>query len=166
MFAALGLATALTAGSFALAGAAHAQTAATVLNQPGKALPGGVRATRTRDKVTIDWPSAQDERSQLILSLDPGKPLIEAVSIAGKPVLGGVDPAGVVTVGTRDLKQGWTIFFDNPRKRPFESFPLTLARSDISVRAEGGNTRVIVGGAAAGPFSGTYEFTKIGRAHV
>jgi len=159
MFAALGLATALTAGSFALAGAAHAQTAATVLNQPGKALPGGVRATRTRDKVTIDWPSAQDERSQLILSLDPGKPLIEAVSIAGKPVLGGVDPAGVVTVGTRDLKQGWTIFFDNPRKRPFESFPLTLARSDISVRAEGGNTRVIVGGAAAGPFSGTYEFT-------
>jgi hypothetical protein len=35
MFAALGLATALAAGSFALAGAAHAQTAATVLNQPG-----------------------------------------------------------------------------------------------------------------------------------
>src|SRR3546814_12028863 len=84
---------------------------------------------------------------------------MEAIAIAGKSVLGGIDPAGVVTVGTRELKHGWTIFFDNPRKRPFESFPLTLARSDIDVRAEGGYTKVIVGGAAAGPFSGTYEFT-------
>src|SRR3546814_13796537 len=73
----------------------------------------------------LDWPSAQGERAQLVLSRDPGKPLIEAIAIAGKTVLGGIDPAGVVTVGTRDLKQGWTIFFDNPRKRPFESFPLT-----------------------------------------
>src|SRR3546814_10638187 len=118
----------------------------------------------------LDWPSAQGERAQLVLSRDPGKPLIEAIAIAGKKVLGGIDPAGVVTVGTRDLKQGWTIFFDNPRKRPFESFPLTLVRSDIDVRAEGGYTKVIVGGAAAGPFSGHYEFTiypgsrKIGRA--
>src|SRR3546814_5857655 len=84
---------------------------------------------------------------------------MEAIAIAGKSVLGGIDPAGVVTVGTRELKHGWTIFFNNPRKRPFESFPLTLARSDIDVRAEGGYTKVIVGGAAAGPFSGTYEFT-------
>src|SRR3546814_13379698 len=103
--------------------------------------------------LTVDWPAAQGERAQLVLSRDPGKPLIEAIAIAGKTVLGGIDPAGVVTVGTRDLKQGWTIFFDNPRKRPFESFPLTLARSDIDVRAEGGYTKVIVGGAAAGPFS-------------
>lgn len=159
IFTALGLATALTAGSLAVAGTAYAQAPATVLNASDKALPGDVRVARTPDSVTIDWPSAQGERAQLALSLDPGKPLIQAISIAGKPVLGGIDPAGVVTVGTRDLKQGWTVFFDNPRTRPFESFPLTLARSNISVRAEGGNTKVIVGGASAGPFSGTYEFT-------
>ena len=159
MFAALRLATALTAASLAALDTAWAQTPATVLHQPARALPGDVRVTRAQDAVTIDWPSGTGERAQLVLSLDRSKPLIGAVSIAGKPVLGGIDPAGVVTVGTRDLKEGWTIFFDNPRQRPFESFPLTLARDDITVRAEGGYTRVIVGGAAAGPFSGTYQFT-------
>src|SRR3546814_12360122 len=94
----------------------------------------------TRTDTLCPYPThfrSQGERAQLVLSRDPGKPLIEAIAIAGKTVLGGIDPAGVVTVGTRDLKQGWTIFFDNPRKRPFESFPLTLARSDIDVRAAG-----------------------------
>src|SRR3546814_12880240 len=52
-----------------------------------------------------------------------------------------------------------TLFPYTTRFRSFESFPLTLARSDIDVRAEGGYTKVIVGGAAAGPLSGTYEFT-------
>jgi len=159
MFAALRLATLLAAGSFVAAGAARAQAPATALDLPGRALPGDVRVVRAQDSVTVDWPSAQGERAQLVLSLDRGDPLIRAVSVGGKTVLGGVDPAGVVTVGTRDLRHGWTIFFDNPRQRPFESFPLTLARSDIRVRAEGGHTKVIVGGAAAGPFSGTYEFT-------
>ncbi|NIJ18822.1 hypothetical protein FHS95_000491 [Sphingomonas naasensis] len=159
MIAALRLATVLTAGCFVALDAAHAQTPATVLHQPARALPGDVRVTRAQDAVTIDWPSAAGERAQLVLSLDKRMPLIRTIAIAGKPVLGGVDPAGVVTVGTRDLKQGWTIFFDNPRQRPFESFPLTLSRDDITVRAEGGYTRVIVGGAAAGPFSGSYQFT-------
>ncbi|MGH6697308.1 hypothetical protein, partial [Sphingopyxis sp.] len=89
IFTALGLATALTAASLAIAGAAHAQAPTTVLNASGKALPGDVRVARTQDSVTIDWPSAQGERAQLALSLDPGKPLIEAISIAGKTVLGG-----------------------------------------------------------------------------
>lgn len=157
MFAALQLAAALATSSVIAIDAANAQ--ATALNQPGKALPGDVRVVRAQDAVTIDWPSAQNERGQLVLSLDPRKPLIQAIAVGGKTVMAGVDPAGVVTVGTRDLKHGWTIFFDNPRTRPFESFPLTLARSDISVRADGGYTKVIVGGASAGPFAGTYQFT-------
>jgi hypothetical protein len=156
MFVALQLAAVLATSSFLAIDTASAQ--ATAFSQ-SRALPGDVRVTRAADAVTIDWPSAQGERAQLVLSLDRGKPLIRAVSVAGKTVLEGVDPAGVVTVGTRDLKEGWTIFFDNPRKSPFESFPLTLARNDISVRAEGGYTKVIVAGAAAGPFSGTYQFT-------
>lgn len=157
MFAALQLAAVLATSSVIALDAANAQ--ATALNQPGKALPGDVRVVRAQDAVTIDWPSAQNERGQLVLSLDPRKPLIQAIAVGGKTVMAGVDPAGVVTVGTRDLKQGWTVFFDNPRNRPFESFPLTLARSDISVRADGGYTKVIVGGASAGPFAGTYQFT-------
>ncbi|MDV3456184.1 hypothetical protein RZN05_04250 [Sphingomonas sp. HF-S4] len=159
MLAGLRLATTLTACSVVAIGSAHAQAPAATFTQSDRTLPGDVRVTRAQDAVTIDWPSGQGERAQLVLSLDTAAPLIRAIAIAGKTVLGGVDPAGVVTVGTRDLKQGWTVFFDNPRTRPFQSYPLTLARNDISVRAEGGYTKVIVGGAAAGPFSGTYQFT-------
>src|SRR3546814_5982559 len=111
-----GLATALTIGSSVIAGAAHAQAPAT---SPGQALPGDVRVARTQDSVTVDWTSTKGERAQLDLSRDPGKPLIEAIAIAGKTVLGGIDKAGVVTGGTRDPKQGRTIFFDYPRKPPF-----------------------------------------------
>src|SRR3546814_18177954 len=94
-----GLATALTIGSSVIAGAAHAQAPATA---PGQALPGDVRVARTQDSVTVDWPSAQGERAQLVLSRAPGQPTIEANAIAGQTVLGGIDQAGAVTVRTRD----------------------------------------------------------------
>lgn len=158
LWTAVRLAAAAVAG-IAGAGAAHAQASDTVLTRPGQALPGGVQVVRASDTVTIDWPSGPAERARLVLALDRTKPLIRAVGVAGKTVIAEVDPAGVVTVGTRDLKQGWTIFFDNPRERPFKSFALALARHDITVRAEGAYTKVIVGGAAAGPFSGSYQFT-------
>lgn len=138
---------------------AYAQPATAKLVQSGKALAGDVRVSRTAAAVTIDWPSGQGERGQLVLSLARDQPLIQAIGLGGKTVLAGVDPAGVVTVGTRDLKQGWTIFFDNPRERPFQSFPLTIDRDRISVQRDGGHTKIIVDGAKAGPFSGSFQFT-------
>ena len=140
---------------------AHVAAAQTsTFRAPGKALPGGVRVDRTAQAVSVDWPSdAQGERTRLTLSLDRTRPLIESVAIADKVVMAGVDPAGVVTVGTRDLKQGWTIFFDNPRNRPFETFPLEIGRGRISVERSGAYTRIVVDGARAGPFSGSFQFT-------
>lgn len=135
-------------------------TGPSIFQNAGGALAGGVRVTRSAEEVSIDWPSgANGEQSRLVLSLDRNQPLIKALAVADKTILAGVDPAGVVTVGTRDLKQGWTIFFDNPRTRPFESFPLTIERGRISVQRDGGHTRIIVDGARAGPFEGTYQFT-------
>ncbi|KQR85267.1 hypothetical protein ASG07_16490 [Sphingomonas sp. Leaf343] len=84
---------------------------------------------------------------------------MEAIKVAGNTIVAGVDPAGVVTVGTRDMKEGWIIFFDNPRKKPFESFPLTIERDRISVRKDGKHTSIVVGGARAGPFAGDFVFT-------
>lgn len=151
-------AVALAAGIIATR-SASAQTFTTVLDAPEHALPAEVQVIRTKDRVTVDWPSGHNERSQLVLSLDRDKPLIEGIAVAGTTVISGVDPAGVVTVGTRDLKRGWTVFFDNPRERPFESFGLALARDQITVRAAGGYTSVAISGASAGPFSGEYQFT-------
>ncbi|MCW4463852.1 hypothetical protein OK349_19270 [Sphingomonas sp. BT-65] len=130
-----------------------------VLDRPRHALPGDVRLVRTGDEVTLDWPSGEGERGQLTLSLDRHKALIRGIAIAGRTVIADIDPAGVVTVGTRDLKQGWTVFFDNPRERAFDSFPLTLSRDTIRIRAAGDYTTVTVTGATAGPFSGSYQFT-------
>ncbi len=147
------------AGLFLIAGAGHARPETTTLTSP-ETLAGDVRVTRAQDAVTIDWPTGtQGERGRLVLSLDRDRPLIRAIGTDRRTVLADVDPAGVVTVGTRDLRQGWTVFFDNPRDRPFERFPLTLARDSIAVAPAGGHTRIVVGGAAAGPFSGTFEFT-------
>lgn len=146
-----------TATAPLLASPAAAQ--ATVVRTAGK-LAGGVRVERGAQAVTIDWPSdATGERSRLTLSLDRSRPLIDSVAIGGKVVMTGVDPAGVVTVGTRDLKQGWTIFFDNPRNRPFEAFPLVVGRSRIGVARSGAHTKIVVDGARAGPFSGSFQFT-------
>jgi hypothetical protein len=140
--------------------AAHAQRGTTAFTQPAQTLAGDVRVTRSGDAVTVDWPAGPGaERGSLVLSLARNKPLIRSVGVAGKTVLADVDPSAVITVGTRDLKQGWIVFFDNPRNRPFESFPLTMKRNAISVRQAGGHTKVVVDGAAAGPFAGAMEFT-------
>ena len=138
----------------------QAQRAATTLMAPATPLSGDVRVDRAQDSVAITWPAgAEGERGQLVLALAKDEPLIRSLGIADKTILAGVDPAAVVTIGTRDLKQGWTVFFDNPRNRPFDSFPLELKRDAIRVEQAGGYTKVIVDGATAGPFSGTYEFT-------
>ncbi len=133
----------------------------TAFEPPAGPLPGDVRVTRSRDAVSLDWPAGQGDaaRARLVLSLAKDRPLVHALGIGNRTVLADVDPSGVVTVGTRDLRQGWTVFFDNPRNRPFERYPLVLRRDALSVRAEGGHAKVVVEGASAGPFSGTFEFT-------
>lgn len=139
---------------------AQAQPAVTTLSAPAETLSSDVRVERAQDSVAISWPAgAQDQRARLVLSLAKDQPLIRALGLGDQTILAGVDPAAVVTIGTRDLRQGWTVFFDNPRNRPFESFPLLLKRDAIRVEQAGGYTKIIVDGATAGPFSGTYEFT-------
>lgn len=121
----------------------------------------GVVVKTTSTSIDVVWPINDATRGHIVFALDAQKPLIASMSVNdGKPILTDVDPAAVVTVGTRDLKPaGWTIFFDNPRKRPFEIFSMKLSRSATRVATESGRTSVIFDGASAGPFSGEYRFT-------
>ena len=158
------LAGALAVLSLTCLAPAHAKDVRTVtpvlssFEPAAETLAGDVRVTRSGDAVAIDWPAGA-QRARLVLSLAKDRPLIRALGIGDRTVLADVDPAGVVTVGTRDLKQGWIVFFDNPRERPFEAFALSLRRDALSVHAAGGHTRVVVDGASAGPFAGMFEFT-------
>lgn len=119
----------------------------------------GVRISREGDELVASWPTEGGKSGRMAFSLDPGRPLIRSLG-GERPILRDVDPGGVVTIGTRDLKTaGWTIFFDNPRQRPYEAFPLVLRRDALRVVTEEGRTSVVVEGASAGPFSGEYRFT-------
>ena len=121
----------------------------------------GVVVEASQMTLRVDWPIDDTRHGHLVFNLDTTKPLIASLSIDdAKPILADVDPAAVITVGTRDLKTaGWTIFFDNPRKKPYESFAMKLSRSAARVVTENGRTSVIFDGASAGPFSGEYRFT-------
>ena len=76
---------------------------------------------------------AEGEFGVLVLQLTAGKPLIEELGIAktadGPSVLlvRNVNPTIDLTVGVRDLKQGWNVFFDNPPRRPHQTFPAAKA---------------------------------------
>jgi hypothetical protein len=116
-------------------------------------------------RVRLTWPIAERESGVLVLQLQPGQPLIEELGIAGKeygriiPLLRGVDPVTVLTVGSRDLTQGWNVFFDNPPRRPHRTYRATRSTNVVRVRSQGRSTTVTLGVMGAGSFHGQYRFT-------
>jgi len=99
------------------------------------------------------------------LSLDPSKPLIAGLAIgpsddSARSILRDVQPCGVLTVGTRDLKPaGWMIFFDKVPTRPWQAYPLSIGRETARVVTEDGRTSIAFDGTSAGPFAGEFRFT-------
>src|SRR5262249_30732575 len=64
------------------------------------------------------------------------------------------------TVGTRDLsQQGWNAFFDNPPRRPHETFRAALEPKKVRVETRGRRGTVVLDGLTAGPFRGELQFT-------
>src|SRR5204863_9616252 len=74
------------------------------------------------------------------------------------PLVRKVNPVTVLTVGSRDLsKHGWNVFFDNPPRRPYETFLASLAATKVVVRSQGRRTTVVFDGLSAGPFKGDLQ---------
>ncbi|MFT3787163.1 MAG: hypothetical protein QM770_13505 [Tepidisphaeraceae bacterium] len=124
-----------------------------------------VRVAQRDGALRITWPIEQSKTGVMDLSLDTDRPLIASLAIGADAdhamtILRDVQPCGVLTVGTRDLKPaGWIIFFDNPGKRPWDAYPLTIGRASARVISEQGRVSVVFDGASAGPFSGEFRFT-------
>jgi hypothetical protein len=72
-----------------------------------------------------------------------------------------VNPVTFLTVGVRDLAaQGWNVFFDNPPRRPHETFSAVLpGRKNVRVESHGRRATVLLDGLSAGPFHGDLRFT-------
>ena len=92
----------------------------------------GVAVRQDDGRLRVTWPMAEGEYGVLVLQLRAREPLIEELGIAKTadgpvtPLLRKVNPVTFLTVGVRDLSQGWDTFFDNPPKRPHETFPAVL----------------------------------------
>lgn len=126
----------------------------------------GIQIVQEEERLKISWPASRDSEGLLILNLESGKPLVEslALSRAGRalpPIARQVDPFTVLTVGERNAEKAarGMVFFDNPRERPFQRYPVTLVKESVRVSSHGSRATVSVGKAAAGSFDGTIEFT-------
>ena len=105
----------------------------------------GVAIWKDGAQLHISWPIAEDSHGGLVLNLRPKEPLIAAMGIARtvdgpiSAVIRDVSPGLFLTVGVRDLStQGWDVFFDNPRKRPHETFAAVLAPKRVRAGARAG----------------------------
>ncbi|MFO0807609.1 MAG: hypothetical protein U0746_03215 [Gemmataceae bacterium] len=126
----------------------------------------GVVVRRDGSQLRLVWPMAAGEFGVLTLRLRGQDPLIEELGTAPTadgacvPILRGLTPVTFLTVGSRNLAaQGWNVFFDNPPRRPHQTFRAALNPTSATVRTQGGQTAVAIDGLTAGPFRGHLRFT-------
>jgi hypothetical protein len=131
----------------------------------GHQAASGVAVRQDGTRLRLTWPMTEREFGVLVLQLEATGPLIDELGIAGTaagpvtPVLRRVNPITVLTVGSRDLKQGWNVFFDNPPRRPHRTHLATLQPKAVRVSSHGRSSTVVLDGLTAGPFRGEYRFT-------
>ncbi|WP_254512921.1 hypothetical protein [Anatilimnocola floriformis] len=120
---------------------------------------GEIKVTASGTTLRAEWPITKEETAFLVLEQNADQPLIKELGINGKAILNGVDPVLHLTVGSRDLsKQGWNAFFDNPPRRPHETFTAKLQRKKFVVRSIGDRLLISISDLSAGKFTGELQF--------
>jgi hypothetical protein len=122
-----------------------------------------VKISRSGDTLRVMWPTGREEQGELVLNLKVDKPLIQSLALsAGKEepaqLSRDVNPVTWLTVGSRDLsKQGWNAFFDNPPRRPHQTYSVQLSRGSIRVTGENQRAMIAIGELTAGSFRGELQ---------
>ncbi|MCE7043464.1 hypothetical protein [Dyadobacter sp. CY312] len=125
----------------------------------------GVVISQNENLFTIEWPTGELESGKIVVDLRKTEPLFSSLQIGTKSkyktIAEKLDPAVILTVGKRDLisQNGWNIFFDKTAYQKYSSYPVKLDKSGLKVVTSGSQTEIIVSGATAGPFSGSYNVT-------
>ncbi|MEX2172742.1 MAG: hypothetical protein WD872_00185 [Pirellulaceae bacterium] len=124
-------------------------------------LPGhGTSVRHDEAELRLAWSLPNAEIGSLVLNLRPDEPLIKALSIhtAGNKsaaLLTDASPVTYLTVGERKLQpHGWTVFFDNPPRRPHETFRALRKSKGVKVQTAGRKTSLVLDGLSAGGFRG------------
>jgi hypothetical protein len=133
----------------------------TQLDKRGYKQANGAVVTPKGKSLEISWPAGNSLKGKVVFDLTPSHPLFKTISLGQQQITAGVDPAFVLTVGKRDLlsQNGWNIFFDKVPNKPYQSYPLTLKKTSVSVRTEGSRTIASIGPITAENFSGMLEVT-------
>lgn len=125
----------------------------------------GVSAKVNGNVLEVVWPAGADEFGSVSIDLRKTQPLISSLKIGTKSnlktIAKNLDPAIILTIGKRDLisQNGWNIFFDKTAYLPSESFVVNLDKKEAKVVTSGGQTEIIISGASAGRFGGSYNLT-------
>ncbi len=125
------------------------------------AIDSGVVIEQVAGHTRISWPLSSAERGSMVFNSNLDQPLIESIGIGDKPMVTGLNPVTLITVGSRDMTKpaGWVAFFDNPRSRPYTTSAVVLGSRRLKITSEGARTTVSVAEASAGSFQGDVRFT-------
>jgi hypothetical protein len=120
-----------------------------------------VKVVKDGNLVRVTWPISKEETGSVVFSMDESKPLIETMAVGEKVIASALNPATVLTVGSRNLNDaaGWVAFFDNPPKREYQRHAVKLGKRSLRVTEQGAHTTVSVATATAGDFHGEMRFT-------
>lgn len=126
---------------------------------------GEATITRQDQLVEITWPAGDLKSGKVQFDLSPSNPLFKRIALGTKTrfrtISEDLDPAFLLSIGKRDLlsQNGWNIFFDKVPERPFNTYPIVLKKTAITVKSVGSRTVITIGSLTADRFSGELEVT-------
>ena len=120
--------------------------------------PGPVRVESSGSNLRVEWPDERGRTWTADFSLDASKPLIHAISVAGKPVLNSIRPFYQCQTGKR--RGGWDAFFDFPPSAPegTRSFIGEFKPRAARAKSEGDRVEVAFDGMTMGIFAGEIRY--------
>ncbi len=146
---------------------------------PARADGGKCEVRRDGNRATLTWPCAPGESGRLTLDLADRAPLFGRIEIVddasgrASTLAEGVEPTTFVTVGSRvnppPTPPGmgvFNVFFDNPAKRPHQTYASDLEGKTLRVLGEGPRGSVAVGPMEIGPFRGELVVTVYAGARL
>src|SRR6201991_5065034 len=125
----------------------------------------GVFVKADKNELLVRWPSGNQDKAQLLLSLDKGSPLFKSISgvknNSTTEIINGLDPAFLLTVGKRDLvsQNGWNIFFDKVPLKPFQTHRVQINKKRAAVSSAGSRTIITIDEVSTPGFTGNIEIT-------
>ena len=124
------------------------------------------------ERLIVSWPTSDEESARMSISLVPGRPIIEEMSIANskgdhsETILKDADPVAAMTIGSREQGKNrppsmsvFNEFFDNPHARPSTRHEGVFKLTEAKPESDNHRATIRLGGLSIGPFSGEWRIS-------